>query len=517
MKLFATAANTNCLCPSYYTITVLYKESLYSIIASSTIDILIMDSSSDVLRRYLYETADQLSPSDVRKLPTILQNRLYNLYISLPPHSPILYSYDALFQHLLDQRLINSGDITLLQYILEDLGKTDLLYPFYELVAHTMTGTAVQDRGDIVPQSKKNTSSEFLLLLIQIGHSLSTENVRTMAYLLQDLLSRYKAATIQDGVELLEMVYQRHYITSTHPCFLLTLLKDINREDLCCMVEQYKITNNIITAAVDESNTSNSKPSQHTCCSFLSNFKKKNWSRREYRFRLAMKKMSDTLNPRDLDNMKLLSQSRLPPAMIDKSGTTVLELFWLLEDHGHLSIDDLSFLEDLLEDKSYLIDSIYSQLSSQPASRENSLTRKLKHKVNHSAKSPEENLSKSFQKMLKLIGNGLTQKDTKHLKILTDSNAVCCAHESIKTGVELVSYWQRYSIVTQSNIELLRKGLCAIGRTDLCTHISEYNCTLQLLHTPPLPQQGKHIIYQITPHTDTCMWLIIYISPYILI
>lgn len=470
----------------------------------------------DMFQRYLKELAEQLGPSDLQQLPGILirrgllPNHLSSVTGQCPSISELVTSFEVLFLFLFEQSLISCHDITLLKDILDDLSKPYLLYPFYEACIgkrqFSSTGGSITAISNGAP-SKKKTQEDFALLLLQIGNRLSSENVRTLCYLLQDLLSRFKAAIIQDGVEVLQYVKQRHFITPAQPCFLLTLLKDIDREDLCHIVEEYKMTYLDQTSLPLHSGTFDIRPPQ-ACCSFFSArayFKSKKqedesnsytWTRREYRFRLAMKKLADKLCPRDLASMKLLAQSFIPPAELDKI-ETIIDLFWLLEDHGKLSIDNLYILEDLLDEKNHLLNSIYLELSSgssQPNSRENSLTRKKKHKVvPHGPKDEtksETKIENSFQKMLKCIGSGLTQKETKHLKVLDT------AHEetSIKTGIELMYHWKKVKVISERNLDLLRKGLYAIGRQDLCQHLSAYHLAVQLAEPNPcLPIEGKQL------------------------
>ncbi|XP_019849811.1 PREDICTED: uncharacterized protein LOC109580752 [Amphimedon queenslandica] len=477
----------------------------------------------DMFQRYLKELAEQLGPSDLLELPGILIRRglLPNHHISVtgkgPSISELVTSFEVLFLYLSEQSLISCHDITLLKDILDDLSKPYLLYPFYEACIGkrqlSSNGSSITAISNVAP-SKKKTQEDFALLLLQIGNRLSSENVRTLCYLLQDLLSRFKAAIIQDGVEVLQYVKQRHFITPAQPCFLLTLLRDIDREDLCHIVEEYKMTYlDQTTPPLHSSTETIDIRSPQACCSFFSArayFKSKKqedegnsytWTRREYRFRLAIKKLADKLCPRDLASMKLLAQSFIPPAELDKI-ETIIDLFWLLEDHGRLSIDNLYILEELLDEKNHLLNSIYLELSSgssQPSSRENSLTRRKKHKVvpRDETKS-ETKIENSFQKMLKCIGSGLTQKETKHLKVLDT------AHEetSIKTGIELMYHWKKVRVITERNLDLLRKGLYAIGRQDLCQHISEYHSAVQLAEPNPcLPIEetvtdGSHNVTQ---------------------
>ena len=477
-----------------------------------------------MFKRYLNELAEQLGPSDLQNLPSILINRLLPRHFPVPGQGPSLSdlatSFEALFQYLFEQGLVSCNDIGFLQEILDDLSKPYLLYPFYEAYKESRKALVPTIPGGCTAASshKKKMQAQaedFALLLIQIGNRLSQENVRILCYLLQDLLSRFKAATLQDGVEVLQYVKQRHFITPTQPCFLLTLLKDIDREDLCHTVEEYKMshieqpppplspspsTDTLIGGTIESRQL-------QPCCVFFefskSYFKSKKseeesgsnneWTRREYRFRLAMKKLADKLCPRDLESMKLLAQSIIPPAELDKI-ESIIDFFWLLEDHAKLSIDDLYILEELLDEKNHLLDSIYSELwssSSQSSSRENSLMRKIKHKVTTPSRDDlrtESMIAKSFQKMLKCIGSGLTQKETKHLKVLDPSHDM----SSIKTGLELMYFWKKVKVITERNLDLLRKGLYAIGRQDLCQHIVTYHSTIEV--NPFLPIEGKVLI-----------------------
>ena len=463
----------------------------------------------DAFSRCLLEIADQLGSAQLEQFPQILQTRRLEQCIGSGLAN--IKSYEQLFQSMYNHSLISPDDLTVLREILEELGKADLLYPLYEARMGVRSKGLQITRGsgngrrsktptsfpsDCMLSSKTASTgiSDFNLLLLNIGTRMSQENVKTLCYLLQDLLTRFKAATMQDGVDILGAVRQRNYIHDTQPDFLTTLLKDIGRDDLCYLVDEFKMTL-----------TQHSQDDKHA--SICSKLKKKSdddkmWTRREYRFRLAMKKLADQLSPRDLETMKLLSGDVLSAVELEKI-ENILDLFWSLEDHGKLSIDNLFFLEELLEEKRYLLDAIYSQLSSssQPNSRENSLTWRLKRgKV-----TSQEGTDKSFQKMLKCIGLGLTKQEVKHLKQLPAQHT--SDEDKVKTGVQLMSHWRKLELVTPANVELLRKGLNAIGRQDLCREIALYHCAAQLQQqtTCTLPKQGKFINIDITLVTKSAL------------
>ena len=462
-----------------------------------------MEVERDAFSRCLLEIADQLGSAQLQQFPQILQTRRLEQCIGSGLAN--ITSYEQLFQSMYSHSLISPDDLTMLREILEELGKADLLYPLYEArMGGRSKGLQISRGSGNGRRSKTPTSfpsdcmlssktastgiSDFNLLLLNIGTRMSQENVKTLCYLLQDLLTRFKAATMQDGVDILGAVRQRNYIHDTQPDFLTTLLKDIGRDDLCYLVDEFKMM--LTQHSQDDKYAS--------ICSKLkkkSDDDNKTWTRREYRFRLAMKKLADQLSPRDLETMKLLSVDVLSAGELEKI-ENILDLFWSLEDHGKLSIDNLFFLEELLEDKRYLLDAIYSQLSSssQPNSRENSLTWRLKR----GKLTSQEGTDKSFQKMLKCIGLGLTKQEVKHLKQLPAQHT--SEDDKVKTGVQLMSHWRKLELVTPANVELLRKGLNAIGRQDLCREIALYHCAAQFQQqtTCTLPKQGKIIYIDIT-------------------
>ena len=431
-------------------------------------------------RRYLTEIAEQLGPKEYQHLPRLLNDERGRLGMLAAYR---VSSFEQLFQLLYSQSYITLEDISLLQWIMEELGKGDLLYPLYELVSRACAAKRRGDTSMAIVRTKKQrlqhyysecmrpaSASEFSLLLVHIGNRLTSSCVKTLCYLLQDLLTRYKAASLHDGVEVLDIVKQRNFINANRPDFLLTLLKDIEREDLCFVVEQYKMSFGENQAIEEE------EKSWHFWKTKSCDDHHHVWTRKEYRFRLAMKKVADQLCPQDLENMKLLCQGALPASELEKV-ENILDLFWLLENNGKLSIDNLYFLEELLENKQHLLDNLYSQMSgwsSQPSSRENSLTRKIKHKIKPGTFSHDSSSNfKAFQKTLKCIGLGLAQKEVKNLKLLHPESIPAC--NEIKTGVQLMCFWQKHQLVTPVNFELLRKGLYAIGRQDLCKEIVSYH------------------------------------------
>lgn len=79
-----------------------------------------------------------------------------------------------------------------------------------------------------------------------------------------------------------------------------------------------------------------------------------------YKFRMSLKQLGDKLGHADLQSMKVVSGTCIPESKLENV-STVFELFILLEERGKLSPEDLSFLEQLLEEKVHLVHQLYQK------------------------------------------------------------------------------------------------------------------------------------------------------------
>lgn len=409
-------------------------------------------------RPYPNEIAEQVQTAENRDLSRLLpRSQLLREASRFSAAYPRVTSFEQLF-FLLQKSKPSSITQSDSNVLMEELKKTDFPPLYHE--AHV--GAKRRESACYMLQDNMKNKADFSLLLIQIGGRLTQENVKTLSYLLQDLLTRYKAASLRDGAEILSLVQQRNIINAYQPDFLLTLLKDINRDDLCFKVEQYKMSCIMELGIINQENC--------TCCdectcnkrNAIDDCSSSSWIKREYCFRLVMKKVADQLCPEDLENMKFLCQGIIPRRDLEKV-ENLLDLFWLLEDNGKLSIDNFYFLEELLENKQHLLEDLYH------FNQENLLKSKVKNTCKAKAKIAE---SKRYKKTLKCIGLGLAQKEIKNLKMLHPDTLPI--NDEIKTGSQLMSLWQKHQLVTPTNLDLLRKALYAIGREDLCRQISMY-------------------------------------------
>lgn len=443
--------------------------------------------------RYVQQVADQLW-SEQTCLPEILGHpRLQQL--SLQDELAGVQSYEELFRLLLANHVLVPDDFSVLAELLTQLGRQELLAPLYE---ENFGGKGLKissgDRPLPAQRRAPQNASEFRFLLCRIGGSISQENLKTLLFLVRDLLPRSKLENVEEGSELFELVRQRNCIHHQRPEFLYTILRDIGRDDLRSMVDGYVYGHlrghqsfpkcervaSCKRRGEDEAETENTR-----------------WFQQAYRYRLSLKHLADKLSHCDLESMKHLCKEWIPKGQLEKVDHT-LDLFLALEDHGKLCKDDVSVLEDLLTEKSHLLHPLYATSlgSSQPNSRNNSLIVRSRRK-----QQPDE----EYKVMLRRLGVGLGMGEIKKLTRLQHERTH--ATEGVKTGYELLQHWVEMGFISQQNTDFLQRCLTTIGRKDLLTHINAYRYFMDMQQLQQ-PQHKVHPKQRTTQEGKTdCMYM----------
>ena len=432
--------------------------------------------SAKIFERYVYEVAGQLWSERIC-LPQILQHsRLH----PLRDHLEGVQSYEELFRLMLTKGVIAPDDFSVLCELLLELNRSDLLHPLYEnfgrkgrkLSTGERTSTSTSRRSPLLSAVKTGSSSEFRFLLYSIGSNISMENLKTLLFLVRDLLPRSKVENIEEGSELLELLRQRNCIHEQRPEFLYTLLRDIGRDDLRSSVDEYVYGH--LKAQQSFPNDPWLAPDKrhwYRKCSEEESGETENtrWFQQSYKYRLALKQLADKLTPSDLDSMKHMCNDIIPKQQLEKVGHT-LDLFVALEDHDMLSLNDITFLENLLKEKKHLLRPLYTRLeSSQPSSRNNTLTLQFRRPLMADNK---------YKMMLRKLGVGLGKREIRELKRLQHKRNHDT--EGIQTGCELLQHWEEMGFISQQNTDFLQKCLTTIGRKDLIMHICAFRYFLQM-------------------------------------
>ena len=202
---------------------------------------------------------------------------------------------------------------------------------------------------------------------------------------------------------------------------------------------------------------------------------------RNYKFRMSLKQLADKLGHTDLQSMKIVAGTCIPESKLEKA-KTIFEFFILLEERGKLSPDDLSLLEELLEEKVHLVHQLYEKgfgQKSQKYMANVSSTGDFQRMLPmHMMFSPER-LVMSFKRLLKTIGFRLTSHDIEQLKYLCTEEISVGGQVDIESGLDLLVILEKRQVISPLNVDFLEENLESIGRKDLCTILNIYKHSTQ--------------------------------------
>ena len=401
-------------------------------------------------KRSLRDLARQLKPYE---LPLTSQRLAHYL----PPNANV-QSYEELFDLLLQSKAISPENVSLLSTVLSE---EPAFLHFQETFrkSHARKSTC-SIRHTRIFRSRRGTSTngEFKELLRKIGTQLKKEDLSTLKFLCQDVLSRSQLDSVSSSLDLLTCLRKKHCITARTPEFLRRILQDADRLDLSTLVENY------VSALRTESNEAG-KTSE-----FFDHL-----SGRQYLFHRSLKQLADKLGSADLQSIKVACKFYVPESKLEKV-KTACDLFSLLEEKGKISTEDLSFLEELLGDKVHLVHQLYERGFGYASGGANS-----KCAAPFPPPNPNlvytfnlESLELSFNRLLRTIGPRLTACDVQQMKFLHIDEIELEYAEPVMTGLDLLILMEKRNLISPSSVQLLQSSLERIGRKDLATVVTLY-------------------------------------------
>lgn len=322
------------------------------------------------------------------------------------------------------------------------VGNVDDSYHYSEMRMHT---------------TKTNPITEFGILLYSVACRLSKAQTKSVVYLIQDIISHSEAERIEDSVQALNLLRERNCIHYARPEFLCTILRDVGRDDLCQLVEDYRQSLAPIQPFI--------RQSSGECDRRIS----EEQFREKYSRRVGLKRLADQLTRSDLQSMLVMSKDLIPVSHQEKVDSP-LDLLRALEEYGFLSPKDTSILGILLEHKQHLLEylkPIASTSGSEMAAQFSSTTTQY-----HTQPNTKPCVSK-YQSLLRHVGESLSCQEVEHLKTL---QPLCTlATGSAVTGTQLMLHWEQLGLVSALEIGFLCKVLHTIGRQSLCQEVAIYS------------------------------------------
>ncbi len=356
-------------------------------------------------------------------------------------------TYEQLFDIFVEKQLVTPLNITLLKTVLRNHDSSGaLLRAVYEagfgkegLVSEdSFFDEQCRSSGSFRRPSFGHMKSmrDFKALLKRIDTQLdSNEDLGALKLLCCSVLSLRQLDGISSALELCNALRRARCITVQKPEFLYRLLQDCGRWDLCDLVDGY-----VYTCEKTCSNNPSPEPRER---------KNSDCRRMNYQFTRALKNLGDQLGSDDLAMMKMLAGTYIPDSKLEKT-SNIYEFLILLQERGKLNQKDLSFLEQLLDDKLHIVSSLYDQGFGCQAKP---------HKYHNSFSS--ESLM-NFKRLLKTIGSRLTLENIQQIKFL-------CSDETrpVHSGIELLSFLEKRGEIGPNNLQFLMEALQEVGRRDL--------------------------------------------------
>lgn len=407
-------------------------------------------------KRSLRDLARQLRPSE---LPAMVQRYARHL----PASKVSVQSYEELFDLLLQSKAISPENVSLLSMA---LNKDSAFLHFLEILQKSHTRKTIARRAIDIFSFKLSSSTyanvQFKELLRRIGTQLKKDDLSTLKFLCQDVISRRQLDSATSSLDLLTCLQKKRCITARSPEFLRRILQDADRSDLSNLVENYM--RSLQPNSANSNETSESLGDYH--------------SSRQYKFHRSLKQLADKLGCADLQSLKVACKFYVPESTLEKVKTTC-ELFGLLEEKGKVSTEDLSFLEDILRDKLHLVHELYEKgfgCASRGAGSHcehcGSFPPRSPVNVGHVVNT--ESLDMGFNRLLRTIGPRLTAYDVQQMKFLHIDGTEVETAEPIVTGLDLLIAMEKRSMISPHRVQLLQGSLEHIGRKDLATVVTLY-------------------------------------------
>ncbi len=371
-------------------------------------------------------------------------------------------TYEQLFDTLIEKQLVTPLNITLLKTVLRNHESSGaLLRAVYE-AGFGKEGLISED--SVFDEQRRSSGNfrrpsfghmkamrEFKALLRRIDSQLdSSDDLGALKLLCYSVLSLRQLEGISSALELCNALRRARCITLQKPEFLYRLLQDCGRWDLCDLVDGY-----VYTCEKTFSDSPSPEPRQNSAC-----------RRIKYQFARALKNLGDQLGSDDLAMMKLLAGTYIPDSKLEKA-KNIYEFLILLQERGKLSQKDLSFLEQLLDDKLHIVSSLYDL----------GFGCKAKPQKCHNSSSNDSLMN--FKRLLKTIGSRLTSENIQQIKFLCSDDT-----RPVHSGIELLSFLEKRGEIGPNNLQFLMEALQEVGRRDLSIIVGTFiNPTQGILYT----------------------------------
>ncbi len=355
------------------------------------------------------------------------------------------------------------------------------------------------------PASKHGPAHlEFKELLRNIGSQIGGEDLSALAFLCQDVLSRSQLEQVSSGIDLFRALRKRRCITEKRLEFLYRILRDCGRLDLGHLVDSYvylNLNHEVAGQPPTYGDHTAGEADQKAATEPIATIGLKVTAAdaehssdgeaftlgggRNYLFRTSLKQLGDKLGYSDLQSMKVLATCFIPDSKLEKV-KTVFDLFVLLEERGKLSADDLSLLEELLDEKQHLVNQLYAKGFGQKGKR------RLHKDRDYDTTTPvpnlpvhmlfsSEHLAMNFKRLLRAVGSRLTKHDISQLIFLCPDDVFLAGQEETESGIELLVLLEKRQIISPLEVDFLAKNLEAVGRRDLCMFITAYKRSIPVL------------------------------------
>lgn len=409
----------------------------------------LLSPAQDSFHKILRQLAGQLWQS---KLQDTLQDSKVTKYLTEQECSCIS-TYEQLFDVFIAKELVNPSNLTLLKTALRnhDSGCA-LMRAVYEagfgkegLASETEESLSRRHSSGLRKLVRQTRAlKDFKLLLRRIDAQLdSSEDLSALKLLCCSVLSFRQLDGITNTLELCNALRRTRCISAQKPEFLYRLLHDCGRWDLCDLVDGY-----VYTCEENHTNSTSTWPQERK----ISLNPKIN-----YQFARGLKIVGDQLGSDDLATMKLLAGTCIPDSKLEKA-VNVYEFFILLQERGKLCHLDISFLEQLLDDKPHVIGHLY----------ELGFGCKTQPQRCCSTSSNESLLN--FKRLLRTIGSRLTKENIQQIKFLCPDD-VGPNFSSSGSGIELLSLLEKRGEIGPNNLRFLIETLEEVGRRDLSTTV----------------------------------------------
>ena len=216
-------------------------------------------------------------------------------------------------------------------------------------------------------------------------------------------------------------------------------------------------------------------------------------------FRRTLTHLSKHIDSSTLEDLKYICQDDIGAAKLEKVKTP-LDLFRALEESGKISMNDASYLADILEaeKKYHLAEKLVpfrGGHSSNSAFQEHPLSNNQPQHLqqNTNVFDVPENQLNTYRLLLKRISSTMDLQQLRTICYLSqEAEYAGIQHRANLNGITLLNFFEQSLLISPKNLQYLRDLLHNVGRLDLCQWIDQYNMTFMrgqpvTLNKPPPP------------------------------